>query len=210
MSSLGFLTDAETEHLWRIFGPGTAAGQQLRRLFAPTQQKAASKIKYPRLRSKVPLALAEESSSSPVKIRYPRFTGKGKRVKSEPISRGRKPFNLIQKEILDFKLDKPELDSKDLSLEKARLQESFQFSHAKVLPPAIAGSAVAEPTAEEVSEYLKVLKRTSKSHEAELVSEIAKEIVDLEKALLRNHGSRDLSRRIEEAYRDLELLSGNL
>lgn len=204
---LAFLTEEETEAIWRAFGPGTVAGREIRRLFAPSHKQVGSKIDYPRIKRKdgnVSRNEPEQESKS-VKIRYPRFA-RSERAGSEPLSKGRKSFHEIQKELLNFEIVRPSLASKDLSTEKVRLQESFQFSHAKVLPPSVAGDgSVKEPTGEEVAEFRDSRKRTTGT--AQLVNEIASDINEWEKECADQNQNYYSRRNIQGAYKDLQLLT---
>jgi len=207
MSPLSFLSPTETENLWRVFGPGTAAGRNLRSIFAPTQQQVASKLNYPRLSVKKTTATTPEPVQ-PIVIQYPRFRRKKIRAQSQPIPRGRKPVQLIRKEMLESTIAKPDLDSKDMSLEKIRLQESFQFAHAKILPPAIAGGIVVAPTSSEVVEYMKGRCRRSGDEDEELVAQIVSNIRELQAS--NESDKQRVNEKIRREFRDLELVTSLL
>ena len=120
--------------LWRIFGPDTTAGRQLRELYGcyKNHQTSKEKINYPEIKSKPAKRQSSPAFSleKPPQIQYPKFTKqttKSERISARPTRRSegviRHSHTADRTNICT--LPPP---SKDISHEKRKLQDAFQFS----------------------------------------------------------------------------------
>jgi len=117
----------DIEKICKLFGNQS---DKVRRLFGTSQQQNGLKIQYPKPKTRVEPKY--ESPKRPTRpcIVYPVARVKAqKHVKARPV---RKSLSVIQREIETpqaFTIVKP-----DMSKEKQRLQEIFQFSYNTSLP----------------------------------------------------------------------------
>lgn len=117
--------------LWSVFGPETPAGKQLRSILGNSKSGTVTQIKYPVLkaRSFAP-AVPQMPEKRTSQIQYPKF----EKQASKPTPLNRKPtrrqLSAIRASIsVESTTPKePIRPSKNLSEEKKKLQEAFQFS----------------------------------------------------------------------------------
>lgn len=125
----------EFENICKLFGHQS---DKVRKLFGSTQQQNGLKIVYPKPNKKMnqnapPNEAHNTEVFTPV-IHYPiRRIRLNKPLKSRPI---RKSLSAIEKELANIPTTQCAFFKPDLSHEKTRLQEVFQFSYTTVLPPA--------------------------------------------------------------------------
>ena len=116
--------------LWSVFGPETTTGQQLRSLFGNRGPNTpCSKIKYPKLKPR-PLDSVLSPAPAPIKgpdIAYPKFNKRNHQIRTEPHRPSKRPVKTIRESLNDTPPKLPVLRAKDLSHEKRKLQEAFQF-----------------------------------------------------------------------------------
>ena len=183
MSPTSFLSSDQTQSLWRLFGPETEAGRQLRRMFAPTQQQMAAQVKYPSIvRKSCPDAVSPHAcvpNSEPKRtvpaVRYPSFRQKAARAMSLPANR-RRPLTVIQNELSHWVPGKPRDSGKDLSVEKEKLQESFQFAFSTILPSSVAGPKVSSPSDQDIRASLSKKVVNGDDDRDQLITEIVYEV----------------------------------
>ena len=130
--------ELECEALWKLFGTGTEAGRLVRRMFAPTQQQIGQSIQYPKVvRQRLPAVPTISLKPVVPKVRYPKF--RRRTASLSCLGRGqRRPFRVIQQEMGSLEEPPPPVTTKDLSAEKSKLQEVFQFSYSTLLPATVA------------------------------------------------------------------------
>ena len=132
---LHFLTDEHRASLLKLFQTNSEAGRQLRQIFGSSQQTASRKVSYPPVftRSSIEEKLPKPLCKRNVTIAYPKLAPKTTEQTIQLKRPGKRPENVIKETMKSDDTNSNLSASKDLSQEKERLQEIFQFSSSKPL-----------------------------------------------------------------------------
>jgi len=124
----------ELQGLWNVFGPDTTTGRQLRSLFGNPDGRNASKITYPKLRTRpVRVPSSPPQREMRTQIRYPKFAPSETNAETLPTRPSRRSALVIKQSVSPDLPSQPEFPTrtKDLSQEKRKLQDAFQFSSSR-------------------------------------------------------------------------------
>lgn len=213
MTSAPLLTGAQNQTLWKLFGPETETGRILRRMFASSQQDVAEGIKYPKLRTKQLVPEPTPKRNISTSIRYPKFRSRTIPAKPTHFHKGKRSINTInlQKALLRSTENEAPFPSKDMSLEKRRLQESFPFAQATVLPSEIAGPRVDPPTSAELAASMRASKKAETNKDEGLMLDILADIMEAQReiadASINIAKKSQLENRISRGLADLKVLT---
>lgn len=125
------------EGLWTVFGPETTAGRQLRSIFGSAHfQTTQTKIIYPKLRPR-PAGVQPVPPAPCVKrpdIQYPKFTKSRGKPRNNPVRSSRRSLDAIRESQAGATAlaQPPVVCPQDMSGEKRKLQEAFQFCSKKI------------------------------------------------------------------------------
>ena len=113
--------------LWTIFGADTPAGKQLRSIICDNRE-SVSKIKYPRLKLRTGSPPKTKVPEARLPVKYPKFA-KRTEIKVAPYQ-SKRPLPAISQRLKSEPSEEriPHGNTRDLSKEKTRLQDIFQFS----------------------------------------------------------------------------------
>jgi hypothetical protein len=132
---LHFLTDEHRASLLKLFQTNTEAGRQIRQIFGSSQQVASRKVSYPPVfaRSSSQENLPKPLCKRKVTIAYPKLAPKATEQTIEHTRPGRRPVSVIKETHIREDVHSNLTATKDLSHEKAKLQDTFQFSSSNPL-----------------------------------------------------------------------------
>lgn len=196
---LDFLSAGQRDSVLTLFGPSTEAGRQLRKIFGTSQQNAAKRVNYP------PTVRKENIPSECTDIPRASYRRRYRTKREEPlvIARpGRRPATKIIENMSNWtQVPKPD-PGKDLSSEKSKLQERFQFSDANIVVP----------SNEEIKQAMKSCAEERSQEDAILA--ILRDVCEAQRSLDMQtmkdsavNGRLELENRVKRGLRELELLN---
>ena len=124
----------ELQGLWNVFGPDTTTGRQLRSLFGNPHGRNSSKVTYPKLRTRpVRVPSSPPQREKRTQIRYPKFAPSETNTETLRTRPSRRSALVIKRSSQHDLPSQPEFPTrtKDLSQEKRKLQDAFQFSSSR-------------------------------------------------------------------------------
>jgi hypothetical protein len=203
---INFLTIEQRDSLLKMFGAGTEAGRQLRHIFGRSPQEAAKSIIYPAIKTRPPDAPVMQLPPNPsrFKRRYrPKRVEEDGCARSLPLRPSRRPADVITSHFAMVRSPPPPDNGRDMNLEKAKLQEKFEFFDRNVDQPS-------------VEEVRKVLRKTAASVQPTDIESLISDIYDAHRTLesLSSKPTDAIERtklqnRIQRGMRELELLTND-